>query len=267
MKVAVLGARGMLGRYVVQHLRERKYSVLGLNRGHIDATVVDNANIDFYLQAADVVVNCAGVIKPRISSTGPTNTLLINSVFPHVLADYCEAYDKRLIHITTDCVFSGAKGKYKENDFHDAADLYGRSKSLGEPENCTTIRTSIIGEEKENQRSLIEWIKSQKGKPCNGFSTHWWNGITCLQYAKVIEKMIELNMFWEGVRHIHSPVDINKFYLLECINKIYDLGITVHELQPPECDRTLRSDFSEVIDLGIPEIPVQIQELKDFSLT
>jgi dTDP-4-dehydrorhamnose reductase len=265
-KVAILGAKGMLGKYVERYFRQQQYYVTALDRTHIDASLPYNPDLSYFLDSIDLIINCAGVIKPRIESVGTRDTLLINSVFPHSLSEYCEKKDKKLVHITTDCVFNGRQGKYKENDFHDAEDLYGRSKSLGEPENCTVIRTSIIGEEVNQKRSLVEWVKSQKGKDCNGFSTHWWNGVTCLQFAKIVEEILEKDMFWQGVRHIHSPVDVNKFYLLECINRSYDLGITVHELDAPPCDRTLRSDFDTTTELSIPEIPVQIQEMKEFSL-
>jgi len=236
---------------------------------------VTKANLTKALNAAQRkfkklhVINCAGVIKPRIAETGVAETIIINSVFPRLLADTCEALNIPLIHITTDCVFSGKQGFYKEDYIHDPTDIYGKSKSLGEPENCSVIRTSIIGEEPENKRSLLEWVKSQKNRSCKGFSNHLWNGVTCLQLAKVICQIIKENSFWSGCFHVYSPTDVNKYELLGMINEIYELDINIEETKAAEyCNRILRTHFPIALEkFQIPELRQQIQELKEYKLT
>ena len=169
-----------------------------------------------------------------------------------------------MIHITTDCVFTGNKGSYTESDIHDISDVYGRSKSMGEPLNSTIIRTSIIGEEKNTKRSLVEWIKSNKDKTVFGFTNHLWNGLTCLQVAKVIDEMIQKNIFWKGVRHVHSPRSLDKQQLVQLISDIYNLNITITPKETDQkCDRSLSTNNPT---FDIPDLSIQIQEMKNFQL-
>jgi dTDP-4-dehydrorhamnose reductase len=115
-----------------------------------------------------------------------------------------------VIHITTDCVFSGRGGRYDENSLHDCLDDYGKSKSLGENQNLTIIRTSIIGEEKTNKKSLLEWVKSQKNNLIFGYTNHFWNGVTCLEMSKFIFTLIKEQNYWKGVQHVYSPDIVSK---------------------------------------------------------
>jgi dTDP-4-dehydrorhamnose reductase len=127
-----------------------------------------------------------------------------NTIFPHKLAEFSKNNGNKMIHITTDCVFSGKKGNYTETDKHDAEDIYGISKSLGEPIDICIIRTSIIGEEFTGKKSLIEWIKSCKNGRIEGYGKFYWNGITCLELAKIILNIIKTNTYWYGVRHFFA---------------------------------------------------------------
>ena len=140
------------------------------------------------------------------------------------------------------CIFR-KKGNYTENDEHDVL-TFSRTKSLGEPDNCTIIRTSIIGEE-VNQRSLIEWIKLQAGKNADGYLNHIWNGLTCLELAKVIENIIKKQNFWNGIKHIHSPNAVNKNDLFCMTNEIFDLNIKINPINTKHSiDRSLKSIFN-----------------------
>lgn len=194
MRVIVLGKNGMLGRYVYKYLG-KKYDVIGTTRKQLDV-------LDFKRELlcspnfrnGDVVINCIGLIKQRNDITR-AEYIAANSLFPNTVADYCASNGLKFIQISTDCVYDGIKGSYNEESEHNATDLYGISKSLGEPENATVIRTSIIGEEVKNKLSLLEWVKSNSGKDINGFTNHIWNGITCLQFAKVCDEIIE-NIFF-----------------------------------------------------------------------
>ena len=152
-----------------------------------------------------------------------------------------------------------------ETDFHDETNIYGKSKSQGEPKNCTIIRTSIIGEELNHKRSLVEWIKSNTGGEINGYSNHYWNGITCLQYAKIVEYMILNNIFWEGVRHIYSPTTVSKYELANIINDTYNLGIKINKFETDTVvDKSLSSIYEENKLFNIPELENQVKEMYIF---
>ena len=210
----------------------------------------------------DIVVNCAGLIPQRAQSDGPNNEkyFIINGLFPNILSIYCNELNIKFIHITTDCVFSGKKGLYTEEDIHDETNMYGLSKSFGEPLNTTIIRTSIIGHEIQNKKSLLEWVISQKNKKINGFSNHYWNGLTCLQLSHIINQIINNNMFWIGVRHITSPNIVSKYELVKIINDIYDLNLSItDERTTPNTDKSLLSIYQPLFT--IPDIHIQIKEL------
>lgn len=270
MKIIIFGSKGMLGNYVKSYLSKKYKNVREINRDMIDAsnTSMEHLESGFIYEGmseGDVVINCVGTIKPRVDELGDLNALQVNSIFPRFLANICEKYSVNLIHPTTDCVFTGNKGKYTEEDIHDISDVYGRTKSLGEPENCTVIRTSIIGEEKGQTRSLVEWVKSEKGNTVFGYTNHFWNGITCLEFARVCDSIISKNLFWKGVRHIFSPTSFTKKDLVECISKHYDLNITVTPKETDVmCDRTLSTIHKLIVT--VPELSDQILEMKNFIL-
>ena len=252
----------MLGRYVTSYLKHR-YEVVPITRRKFDISV-DLGLWEFFKRhnviEGDVIINCAGVIKQREKQTNTLESILVNSIFPHRLSYVCENFNVKMIHITTDCVFSGKKGSYSEDDLHDCLDAYGKTKSLGEPENCTIIRTSIIGEEIENKVSLVEWFKSKRDDQADGYNNHLWNGVTCLQLAKIIDIIITNNLFWDGVRHIFTKHHISKFELLKIINDVYELNVRLNEISCfNSVNRTLRSNFE--MDFDIPSLDQQINEL------
>ena len=275
-RVLVFGADGMLGAYVCSYLEENKYDVARITRNVYD--IVKETGI-LTPTKNDVVINCAGAIKPRVDELGTLNAILVNSAFPRKLARICGVNGTKMLHITTDCVFSGQDGKYNEDAKHDEMDVYGRTKSLGEPENCSVLRTSIIGEEfNRKSRCLLEWVKSSKDKKVNGFTNHHWNGVTCLQLAKVIEEIINKNLWWDGVRHVFSPKDMNKAELVRLISDVYELNITVKEKRDPMVgwtplrrantneyfmDRTLRSKYNL---FKIPDVEIQLKDLREYTV-
>tara|TARA_R110001583_G_scaffold39728_2_gene127144 strand:+ start:6275 stop:7096 length:822 start_codon:yes stop_codon:yes gene_type:complete len=267
MKIFVLGSSGMLGRYVSKYL-SNYYNVINVGRSQLDASDMCGLSFSRFfggVSEGDVVINCMGTIKPRVDELGVQNALIVNSLFPHKLADSCKQYGVRMIHPTTDCVFIGNKGGYTEKDEHDVTDIYGRTKSLGEPKNCTLIRTSIIGEELRTSRSLVEWVKSEKGNHIFGYTNHHWNGVTCLQFAKICSEIVSKNLFWDGCRHMFSPTSVTKKELVEIISNHYELNIKVTAKDTYEkCDRTLASDLEPIIN--VPELEEQIKEMKNFIL-
>lgn len=273
MKILIFGSNGMLGNYMKTFL-SKNFKIITLTRKDYDLSKLSIISLTKLLQLKclkqdDVIINCAGVI-PQASNQRGLNTRLyftINSLFPVILSQICNKYNAKMIHITTDCVFSGKHGKYDEKSRHDEINDYGLSKSLGELCKATIIRTSIIGEEVNNKRSLLEWIKSNSGKEINGYTNHFWNGVTCLQLAKIVEKIILENKFWNSIRHIYSPRSVSKFELVSTINDVYKLNIKVNKFSTKNTiNKTIISKFYENNYFQIPDLKLQIKELKSFNL-
>lgn len=267
MKVIVLGNTGMLGRYVSKYLKDKKFKVINISRDQCDAHRFDDFTFrNFKFNEGDVFINCMGII-PQRNQVNNGVFISVNSAFPHLIFEYCKKNKFKFIHITTDCVFSGKDGDYNEGSIHDEKDIYGKSKSLGEPDEATIVRASIIGEELFNKKSLLEWVKSNRNKTINGYINHYWNGITCLQFAKICEQIINNNMYWEDVKHVYSPRWINKFELVKMISEVYDLNITVEPFETTEkCDKTLNSIRIDVEDIEVPSLRTQLEELANFEL-
>ena len=177
--ILIIGSTGLLGNAVERYFRRQQdIHVTTACRnpavGSAGALQFDALSEDFSALGIgyDYVLNCVGVIKPFMAHD-PLAAIEINAAFPWRLARWCKMHDMKLIHITTDCVFSGSKGKYVESDLHDALDAYGISKSLGEcSQDAMLLRTSIIGEELHKNASLVAWAKLQKGKSVGGYVTH-----------------------------------------------------------------------------------------------
>ena len=277
MKVFLFGANGMLGNYVRSYLTQNNIQVISLTRKDFDLEKLSVLSLKKFLEEKgfeknDVIVNCAGVIpqaskdhKDHKDHKDPEllkrNYYKINSILPIILS----MLTTHLIHITTDCVFSGKEGQYNENSNHDESNDYGTSKSLGELCDGTIIRTSIIGEELVNKRSLLEWVISNENRTINGYSNHFWNGVTCLQLAKIIFKIISEKTYWNGVRHIYSPTTVSKYELCKMISNIYELNIKLKEFETDKVDKSLCSIYTmNAINNDIPELEYQIKEMRDF---
>lgn len=265
MKVFLFGSNGMLGNYVRSYLSQNHIQVIPLTRKDFDLEELSVLSLKKFLEekglgADDVIINCAGVI-PQASKDrelSKRNYYKINSILPIILS----MLTNHMIHITTDCVFSGTTGGYHEYSTHDEINDYGTSKSLGELCDGTIIRTSIIGEELVNKRSLLEWVISNENRTINGYSNHFWNGVTCLQLAKNIYEIINQNLYWKGVRHIFSPTTVSKYELCAMISDIYDLNIKVKEYETEKVDKSLSTIYE--IYGNIPELKEQIKEMRDF---
>ncbi|HGJ66029.1 TPA: hypothetical protein ENS27_11670, partial [bacterium] len=200
-----------------------------------------------------------------IAKNSVEDVLRINSLFPRNLAKLCNAKDIKCFHITTDCVYTGKKGNYSEADFFDADDLYGLSKNAGENKDCMTLRTSIIGEENGNSRSLLEWAKSQAGKEVNGFTNHLWNGVTTLYLAEVIETILVNNLYEKGLFHIHSPNTVNKYELLQIFNRVYRLDLRINPVEAKDAvDRSLSSIYDLTKLVSVKTLEQQITEMQEF---
>ena len=265
MKIVVLGYTGMLGRYITRY-----FNAFGYSRCHFDAAE-GIPEYNFRVTPEHVVINCIGILKPYIDLVGPIHTIAVNSIFPQQISQYCENRGSKFIHICSDCVYSGKKGQYVETDVCDAGDLYAKTKCI-EPTNTTIIRTSFIGEDiNEDGVGLLEHVLNQK--TMLGYDNCFWNGVTALQLCKVIEHIIVNDLFWTGVRHIHSPETISKYELCQMIRDVYDLDLNIKRRSAAQIagtringklDRSLSSLY-DVDQYNIPPIESQLYEMMDYG--
>lgn len=267
-KIAVFGSSGQLGGYVTKYFQQQGYYVTPLTSKNADIQFIAE-NSDFNqlglpdLREFDAIINAAGTIKPQVDKVGVVETLRVNSIFPRVLANFCENYNIKCIHASSDCCFSGKVGNYTVKDKPDAEDLYGQSKVYGEPENAIVVRTSIIGEA-SNGRGLVEWVKANAGKTINGFTNHYWNGNTSLTWAKFAKFCIEGNLPY--LTYHLTGQSVNKYTLLDQINSAYNLGITIKSVEDStSIDRTLVSNCQHLY--STPGLREQLEEMKDFGPT
>lgn len=258
MRILILGGDGMLGHQLLKSLAVRNEVKVTL-RQDIEAyrkfclftdlnsfTGIDVRSLERLSEVIanfhpEVVINAVGIVKQRETAKEIIPSLEINSLLPHKLSVLCKMAKTRLIHLSTDCIFSGKKGNYKENDLSDADDIYGRTKYLGEVHDphCLTLRTSIIGYELSRKKSLLEWFLSQTDT-VKGFTKAIYTGFTTLEMSRIIEKLLIEHPEASGIYHVSSE-PINKYnLLLLCREK---LGHAI-EIVPEDtfcCDRSLDS--------------------------
>ena len=175
----------------------------------------------------NIIINCIGIIKPHINEKSPTsiiNAFEINSIFPNVLIKMFSR--SKIIHFNTDCVFTGKSGYYKENHIKDCDDIYGISKSLGEisSKRVMNLRCSIIGKEKNTKFSLLSWFLNNKNIKINGFTNHYWNGLTTLALVKIVNGIIINKSFKHGLFNIVPSDTVTKYSLLKMFNNKFFIG-------------------------------------------
>jgi len=259
MRVIVLGAAGMLGHKLLQRLRTH-FEVAGTIREPEPNAELRRVLSDVKLYpgvaannpaslgraidewGAQVVLNCIGIVKQRADAKDAIPSIAINSLFPHQLAQLTTARGAKLIHFSTDCVFSGRHGNYVEDDLPDPVDLYGRSKLLGElaAPGTLTLRMSIIGRELRGHLGLIDWFLSQRGRPVKGYAGALYTGLTTIATADLIAHLIRAYPSLEGLWHV-SGGPISKFDLLQMVNRVYGLGWEIARDEGFFCDRRLDS--------------------------
>jgi dTDP-4-dehydrorhamnose reductase len=265
--VLVLGSSGMLGSAVVKEFVDFSGAVSATirmvsNESHSSKVTLlkfDAANDDLReslsgIDRVDYVINCIGVIKPHIKDSDAkqrANAIAINGLFPYSLESWSREVGAKVLQIATDCVFSGSRGAYLESDEHDALDVYGKTKSLGEvPSNSMMhLRVSIIGPEIGRSTSLLEWVRNQpKGAEISGYTDHLWNGITTLHFAKIARGIVEADLFSPGVFHVLPKDDVTKHELVSSMAR--HLGRNDIAIKPVSTgdgiNRTLRTRFPEV---------------------
>jgi len=275
-KVVVLGSSGMAGHMVYKFLETTgKYNILGISRTQESGITSELFDIENDLVECvkflskykpDVIINCIGVLV-KSSQDDPTRAIFTNSFWPHVLEDVSRELNARLIHISTDCVFDGKNGPYSETDWPTEKNWYGRSKALGEIVNDRdlTIRTSIIGPElKDDGTGLFEWFMQQTGE-VSGFTNVMWNGITTLELAKQIYRILDTNL--TGLYHLVTDVPISKGDLLVAMQNIFGktdvkINLTVNNNQR---NKVLINNRIDEYDPKIPTYEIQLIELKNIN--
>jgi dTDP-4-dehydrorhamnose reductase len=279
MRILIFGGDGMMGHQMFKHLSRRydvrvtlrqalpAYSEFGLFEGENSYPEIDVRSMegvrevlsDFKPQA---VINAVGIVKQQSAAKESIPSLEINALFPHRLALLCEAIGARMIHFSTDCVFSGKRGNYQESDFSDAEDLYGRTKYLGEVQdsNCLTLRTSFIGKELTRKQGLLEWFLTQSVK-VHGFKKAIFTGFTTLELSRVIEKILVEYPGTEGIYHVSSD-PISKYDLLTLIKEKLGLSTKIIPDETVQIDRSLNSErFRREFNYTPPTWESMVEEL------
>ncbi|OEU63197.1 MAG: NAD(P)-dependent oxidoreductase [Desulfobacterales bacterium S5133MH16] len=279
MRILILGGDGMLGHQLFKNLKSshdvrvtlrqdlavyNKFMMFSSENTYpgIDVSKIDKLAKVLTNFHPDAVVNAIGIVKQLPEANKSIPSLEINALFPHRLALLCKEISARMIHLSTDCVFSGKKGNYKESDTSDPDDLYGRTKLLGEvsEKHCLTLRTSIIGQELSRKKNLLEWFLSQKGS-VNGYKKAIFSGFTTLELSRIIENMILNYPDASGIYHVSSD-PISKFDLLSLIKAALKLPVEIISDESFACDRSLDSSkFRREFNYNPPSWEEMICEL------
>lgn len=271
-KIILFGSSGMLGHYIYTYFKNNNFEIIKINyritKNNYDFEDIDNILINNNIDNNTCIINCIGIIPQRFNyNIYKKDYIIINGLFPNKLANICNKYGAKMIQPSTDCVFNGDNGNYNENDIPNENSIYGLSKYFGEPENCTVIRTSLIGFELKNKKSLIEWLISNNNSIVNGWNNHIWNGITCLEYCKIIHTIINKQLFWNGVKHIYSPSHITKYDLLIKIKDKMKLNIIINKkYDNNNIDKTLNTVYDINRILNISSIDTQLDELINYII-
>lgn len=284
VRVLVLGASGMLGNAVLRLFAQSQgYLAFGSVRSSgalqllpsdlhpriiagVDVENIDSLTRLFAVVHPDVVINCVGLVKQLAEADDPLTAIPINALLPHRLARLCEVAGARLVHVSTDCVFSGATGMYTEADASDAMDLYGRSKYLGEVNyrNAITLRTSIIGHELEKARSLLGWFLAQHSS-VKGFKRAIFSGLPTVEIARLIRDHVIPQPDLHGVYHVSSE-PINKFDLLMLVAQIYGKTIEIRVDEELVIDRSLDSTrFRQATGFVPKPWPELVRTMREFG--
>ncbi|HMR73165.1 MAG TPA: SDR family oxidoreductase [Candidatus Saccharibacteria bacterium] len=281
-RVLVLGVTGMLGSSLFRAFRaDGSLDTFGTMRSEAGAmhfapklrdALIPNVHIEseasilsaFAISKPDVVINCVGLIKQHPHANDYLENLAINAVLPHRLARYSNVVGARLVHFSTDCVFSGKSGQYREGDCPDACDLYGRTKFLGEVdyENAVTLRTSIIGHELASAKSLVDWFLGQSGE-IKGYRRAIFSGLPTIELARVVREYVVPNPALRGLYHV-SVDPISKYELLRLVAECYERDVAIFADEDVVIDRSLNSDrFKEATGFRPEPWPLLIKAMHD----
>ena len=277
MRILILGADGMIGHKIAQSLEDFELILasrksissksIGIIKGKMVLHNLITDSLDLLLDSTtpDIIINCAGITTRRGVEDNIVNTGLLNSDLPHKLDSWANLNSKKLIHFSTDCVFSGNRGNYLDNDFADADDIYGKSKALGEVDspNTLTIRCSMIGRELYNFTELFEWLKKNKNKKIEGYSKVFYSGITTVRMGKILNQILKKNLNLSGIYNI-SSTPISKFDLLVKLSNAFNLNVDVKQNKNNKSNKVLISEkFTEITGIYPPNWDDLISEFEE----
>lgn len=266
MKVLVLGKTGMLGHVVYNYLKELGYDVVGTSSKSdikYDAfKEMEHIEDIIKKEKPNVIVNCIGILN-KVAEDNKELAVKLNSLLPHYLDNLSEKYNFKFIHVSTDCVYEGTKGKYDEDSLPDATSFYGRSKALGEVKNdrSLTLRTSIVGPD-ENPKGigLFQWFMNQE-KETGGYTKVIWTGVTTIELARCIDIAIKEKVV--GLNHVVNNDFISKYELLQLFKKYFGKDIKINKNDKVVSEKTLiRTDKS--YDFKVPSYEKMVEEMKDW---
>lgn len=277
-KILIVGVDGMAGNMIYSYLNSlNKYDLMCTSRKKptlpnifsVDIEKnVENLKIKIQELNPDIIINCIGLLVKE-SELNPERAIYVNSLFPHLLEAYTKDMITKIIHLSTDCIFKGDKKDwiYMENDLPTETNWYGRSKALGEINNKKdlTLRMSIIGPQLKNNLSLFHWIMTTKDPIIQGFDDVYWNGITTLELAKQIDKIIDTNL--TGIYNLVPNFNIIKGDLVRLINEKFNCKKTIESNKDLYQCKLLINSRREEYNPYIPEYEVQLEELKTWMKT
>ena len=273
MHIVIIGCSGLIGHKLYQVFSERFDHVTGIMHGSLDrfsgykifdpSSVIENVSVEeteltfakLEQLRPDVVLNCAGITRRRPEINMPLKAIAVNSLFPHQLSDWTRKNGSRLIHFSTDCVFDGSKGNYKEDSEPTPEDMYGRTKALGEVGNdhSLTIRSSFIGQELSIHSELLGWFLQQEGKVVGGFTNAMYSGVSTLEMSRVIGDIIQKYPNITGLYNLSVPEAISKYELLCLARDAYQLNVDIRKDPSLVTNPTLDgSKLRKAIDLKLP---------------
>jgi dTDP-4-dehydrorhamnose reductase len=281
MKVIILGVSGLIGHKLFQELSasSETFGVLHRSKSHYNNlqlfsgdNVFENIDvIDFEILEKvflnvnpDVILNCVGITKRKDEISNSKKVIAVNSLFPHLLADWAKTNNKRVIHFSTDCVFNGAEGNYNESSLTTAEDFYGRTKALGEImyEHTLTLRSSFIGQELFGKTELLEWFIAQRGKQISGYTKTYYSGVSTIYLSKVVRSIISDFPNLSGLYHLAPESSISKYELLCLARDAYKVDIKImpddQHVNNPTLDA---SKLRKAINICVPSWNTMMEEL------
>ena len=287
MRILILGVSGLIGHKIFQELSEsfEVFGTLHKSKNHYGnitlfsgQNVIENINVSefeilkgvLFAVNPDVILNCVGITKRKTEINNAFEALTINSVFPHQLANWAKINQKRVIHFSTDCVFNGKTGNYRETSLTTAEDVYGRTKALGEInyKHTLTIRSSFIGQELFGKTELLEWFLAQNGKQIKGFTNTLYSGVSTTFMARVVKNIISNFPNLSGLYHLATDIPISKYELLCLAKEAFNVNVDIipedEHVHLPTLDA---SKLKRKINLIVPAWNEMMKELasgKDF---
>ena len=277
MRILILGADGMIGHKMAQSLEDFELILasrksissksIGIIKGEMVLHNLITDSLDSLLDniTPDVIINCVGITTRRGVEENIAHTRLLNSGLPYKLNSWVNSNSRKLIHFSTDCVFSGSKGNYQDYDLPDAEDLYGTTKAAGEVDgsNTLTIRCSMIGRELYNFTELFEWLIKNKNKKIEGYSKVLYSGITTVRMGKILNQILKKNLNLSGIYNI-SSTPISKFDLLVKLSNAFNLNVEVKQNINNKSNKVLISEkFTEITGIYPPNWDDLISEFKE----